>query len=214
MILFIKKYFPHFIGLLFGAAICYYGLWKFFEDLRTIKGGSYAALGPIMMAVIGLAAAGLCAGLIFGQIGGDVAGAWFADLMLYPRKFLGKPPVLTSHAQGLIKLHEYRDAEHELQDIVRVHPDDRQAALLLGQLYLDHLRDYPAAETGAAAYLARATRRAERGDLDLVNLCVDACLEMSRPRDALRYLEIELGRSDYSDLERSVMLSRRDALQS
>ena len=199
--------------LAIASGIAAYGLVDFLRNLGGISGNNEAGLlVRIMVAVITLACYGATAGTIFGFIMGEVAGEKFIDFLLYHREFLSAPPILVSHAAGLIRQHDYAAAEAELQEIIHSHPDHQQAVLLLGRLYLDELHRYAAAVATVDAYLQR-DRLVRSGDLDIVNLRIDAGLELREDVAAIRALiERELDTSGYTPPERHALEARCEAL--
>lgn len=191
------------ILLSIGGLLVYWGYYTFAQQHYGA-----AAIASIFV----MWGAGYFAGQIFGRVGGQIAGEKFADVLFYHREFLSRRPVLISHAQGLIQQHQYAEAEKELQAIIAAHPGHQAAVMALGQLYLDKLGDYAAAEKVADIYLCRRLKIA-RGDLGPVNLYVDASLAQGKTAEALARLEYELTRQGYADTERHALAARCDALR-
>ncbi len=213
MIFFLKRYYAHMIGIAVGIGLCIYGVRDF---LHNVNGGPSStslmgAYGVALPAVMMLAGIGAIAGTILGHTIGDLAGKKFADVFLFPRKFLDRPPVSTSHAEGLIKLHEYRAAEKELLDIIQQHPDHQRTIFLLGQLYLDTFRNYDLAEKISLSYL-RDRDKARPGDAEIVNVFMDALLAMNRGEEVVAFLREELLRGGYTRPERENLHTRLENL--
>ena len=150
-------------------------------------------------------------GIKLAQGSGGLLADKISSLFIAPKTYLREKPEMLSPIEGLILQHQFDAAEQRLLEILREKPHLADAVVMLGQLYLDHQHNYPAAETVTGEYLQRECR-AQPGRLDIVNLYVDACLARNKRRDALACLDREAQRNGYLPGEIKAMQTRRRAL--
>jgi len=150
-------------------------------------------------------------GFVLSKCSGQAISATFFTGLFHPRSYLRKKPVPMATVIGLISMRRYDEAEAMLLEIIRKHSDHVPSTLLLAQLYLDHQKNFSAAERLAETFLSNH-KGALPEALPLVNVGVDACLAQNAVDRALALLRRELTRSGYSPTERRAMTVRCDAL--
>ena len=150
-------------------------------------------------------------GIKLAQGSGGLLADKISSLFIAPKIYLREKPEMLSPIEGLILQRQFDEAEQRLQEILREKPRLADAVTMLGQLYLDHRHDYAAAETLTGEYLQREYR-AQPGDLDIVNLHVDACLAQNKRQEALTCLDREARRGGYLPGQIKTMQTRRRAL--
>ncbi len=155
--------------------------------------------------------ASIVLGFKVSQSSGSFIASRICELFISPKSYLREKPEMLSPIEGMILQRRFEEAEAQLLGILKRKPDTQEAVAMLGQLYLDNLRNYPAAEKVTADYMLRR-KKIRPGDLQVVNLHVDACLEQRKKADAVACLECELKRIGHLPGDLNTLRIRLEAL--
>ncbi len=169
------------------------------------------SVDKIGFAILGLFFFGIFAGFKMSQFSGGFMGRRISEWFIAPKVYLREKPEMLSPIEGLILQRQYAEAEQQLLEILGRKPHLRDAVVMLGQLYLDNLRNNEAAETVTGNYMLRR-KKVVPGDIQVVNLHIDACLGLNKKSQAMTCIENEMKRPGYLPGEVSTLRSRLEAL--
>lgn len=135
------------------------------------------------------------------------------DFLLYPKKYLKVPPVITSRQKGLIARRQFETAENELLIMRAQHPESPDVALLLAELHAGHYRDCQTAIDDILFYHRKRRWRYHHLNLTLTMRCADFYTAINETGAAIQLLQKETqAKFVYTARERQVLIDRLHSL--
>lgn len=192
-------------GLITIAAggICVYFFLKMLQKeskASVISNGVFLLFGLYWFGI-------LCASFYTGY-----AANGLVDFLLFPRRFLKKPPVILSRQQGLIASGHPEQAELELINLRAQHPDSPEITLMLAELHAEE-GNFAAATADCQFYFAHRRLRYHELNLPIVLRYADWEVKRENHKTACRQLEQELRSSLYPPVDKKSLELRLNSLR-
>ena len=185
-------------------------LWVLGDIKRNFASGS--AIGIVsdgFLLLVALYVFGMTFSLLY--TGGMAAG--IVDSLLYPRRCLKAPPVITTRQKGLIARKEYLLAETELCEMRLAHPDSADVALMLAELHASVFGSPETAVSDIAYYIRHRKLRYNNLHLTMAMRCADFMMKFTTADQAAEFLQKESRTLlVYTARERNVMRLRAESL--
>ena len=182
-----------------------------FSDLckNFNSGAAIGVLADAFALVFTLYVFGITASALYS---GNMASG-LVDFLLYPKKYLKVPPVITSRQKGLIARKQFETAEKELQTMRDKHPASPDAALLLAELHAGAYNDPGTAVADILYYHQKRRWRYHHLNLTITMRCADFYTALGDTENARNLLQKE-SRANfvYTARERQVLISRLNNL--
>ena len=183
-------------------------IWVFNELWTNFKNGS--VFGVVADGFFLLGALYLFGGTASALYAGNIA-AGFTEFLLYPRRHLKVPPVITARQKGLIYEGKYIQAEQELLLLREQNPAAPEVALLLAELHAVNFNSPEAAVADIRSYLKKRRLRHHPLNLTILLRCADFMQQSYLYGEAAELLSRESGRPGYTARERTVLGERAAA---
>ena len=185
-------------------------LWVCGDLKRNFTGGSvFGVIGDGFLLLVALYIFGITFSLLYA--GGMATG--IVDFLLYPRRCLKAPPVITTRQKGLIARKEYLLAETELCEMRLRHPDSADVALMLAELHASVFESPETAVSDIAYYLRHRKLRYNNLHLTIAMRCADFMMKYTTAAPAAEFLQKESRTLlVYTARERKVMRLRAESL--
>ncbi len=185
-------------------------LWVLGDIRRNFTGGSAIGIvGDGFLLVFAFYIFGMTFSLLYA--GGMATG--IVDFLLYPRRCLKTPPVITTRQKGLIARKEYLLAETELCEMRLHHPDSADVALMLAELHASAFEFPETAVSDIDYYIRHRKLRYNALHLTMAMRCADFMMKFTTPAQAAEFLQKESRTLlVYTARERNVMRLRAESL--
>ena len=146
---------------------------------------------------------------------GNIATS-FTDFLLYPRRHLKAPPVITTRQKGLIASKNFLLAEAELCELRLAHPESPDVALMLADLHASPFFQSPETAIADILYYCQHRRlRWNKLNLQIAIRCSDYYRMLGMYNDAFEFLASEVNQNFiYTRRERNTIADRANAIAS